>query len=579
MRAVFRSRLRLVLVGVSLVALLIVGRLYVVQIVQGDAYTLKADRQHAASGGGIFDRGAIYFTRKDGTPVSAATLSTGFLLAVNPRLIEDPEGAFASIVRIASSSIAREAFMNAVEKKEAVYVEVAHRLSDEVGKALREASVPGVLVLRERWRVYPGKDLAAQTLGTVGRSADDPDFKGRTGLEARYETTLVRDSDTLYRNFFAELFANLRTVLGDALEQKGDLITTLEPEVETRLMRDLAIVQEKYGSRETGGIIMDPATGAIIAIGSIPTYDANAFSETPIAHFTNPLVSHVYEFGSIMKPLTMAAALDAGVVTRESTYQDTGCLTLDTATICNFDRKARGRSSMQDILSLSLNIGAAHLAKELGGEELRKYFTQLGFGAKTGIDLPAEASGLVRNLESPREIEFATAAFGQGIAVTPVAMLRALGALANKGVPVTPHLARAVRQPSGITRTLTWDQTEAAPVFSVEAVREVTEMLTRVVDRDLAKGSLAIPTLSVAAKTGTAQLVDATGGYSKDRFFHSFFGYFPSYAPRFIILLYTYEPRGVQYASDTLTETFMDLVHFLSNYYDLPPDRAEIPAV
>ncbi|OGG68450.1 hypothetical protein A3H77_00550 [Candidatus Kaiserbacteria bacterium RIFCSPLOWO2_02_FULL_56_11] len=573
MRAAFRLRLRLVLAGICLFALLILTRLYFVQIVQGEEYSLKADRQYVASGSALFDRGAIYFTRKDGALVSAATLAIGFLVAVNPRLIDDPDAAYDALVKVSGDTIDREAFLKAAGNTQAVYIEIAHRLTDEVGRAIADATIPGISVLRERWRVYPGGKLAAQTIGTVAFLADDDVRRGRTGIEARYDEILARGGDALYRNFFAELFANVENMLADpAAAHEGAVITTLEPEVETRLVNDITVVHEKYDSKETGGIIMDPATGAVIAIASYPTYDANDFSHEAIAVFTNPLVSHVYEFGSIMKPLTMASAFDAGVVTSASTYTDTGCITLDTLPICNFDRKARGTASMQQVLSQSLNLGAAHLAGKLGGDRLRSYFMALGFGEKTGIDLPAEIAGLVKNLSSPRQVEYATAAFGQGVAVTPIAMARAIGALANKGTIVTPHVVSAVKLDSGVVKPLAWEETKI--VFSPETTREVSEMLTHIVDHDLAQGALAIPSLSVAAKTGTAQLPAAGGGYHADRYFHSFFGYFPSYDPRFIILLYTYDPQGVQYASQTLTTTFMDLVHFLVDYYDIPPDRA-----
>ncbi len=174
-----------------------------------------------------------------------------------------------------------------------------------------------------------------------------------------------------------------------------------------------------------------------------------------------------------------------------------------------------------------------------------------------------------------RSVNYATAAFGQGIALTPVQMLRAQGALANGGTMVTPHIGRAVRLHSGIDRELEWPATTA--VFSPGATRAVAEMMTEVVDTKLLEGKAKIPTLSVAAKTGTAQLTDGRGGYHKDRFFHSFVGFFPSYAPRFIILLYTKDPRGVQYASETLSTTFLDLTHFLVEYYAIPPDRGVTP--
>ncbi len=575
MRAAFRFRLRVILGAIVCVAVLIVVRLYFIDVVHGEEYTLKADRQYVAVSNALFDRGAIYFTRKDGTPVSAATLATGFLIAINPQTIADPEAVYARLSSIASDLPSKESFMRMASNKQAVYVEVAHRVPTEAGRALAAEDISGVEVLRERWVTYPGGELSAQTIGIVAMQATDEDLRGRTGLEAYYEQVLTRSGDGLYKNFFAELFSNIGNALVNARDaREGDVITTLEPEVITRLASNLQKVHDKYQSQETGGIILDPSTGEIIAMVTLPTYDANDLSGSSQVLLANPLVEHVYEFGSIMKALTMAAALDAGVVTKDSTYNDRGCTTLDTSTICNFDLKARGVVAMQEILSQSLNLGAAHLAAKLGNERVRAYFEKLGFGEKTNIDLPFETSGLIKNLQSPRDIEYATAAFGQGVAVTPVEMIRALCTLANAGKLPALHIGDSIRLDSGITKDLE-PQGEVRQVFAPESARQVSEMLTKVVDESLAKGTLKIPSMSVAAKTGTSELTKPGGGYYDDRFFHSFFGYFPSYAPRFIILLYTNDPKGVQYASETLTGSFMDLVHFLIEYYDVPPDRAE----
>lgn len=572
MRAQFRSRIRLVLAFIVLVALAILVRLYFVQIVHGDDYAMKADRQFASGRSGLFDRGSIYFTRKDGTYISAATLSIGFLVAINPQVLSAPLAAYEAIAAAATSSVmlSREAFLAAAAKKSQVYIEVAHHLPDESGQALSAKEIPGVLVLRERWRFYPGGTLAAQTVGIVSYGASDT-LAGRTGLEAAYDGTLARSGDSLYKNFFAEIFSNVGNLLVSAKDaREGDVVTTIEPEVQTRLEDDLAKVTERYASKESGGIIMDPATGAILALASYPAYDANDLANADPALLGSPLVEHVHEFGSIMKPLTMAAALDAGVVTQASTYRDTGCITVSTAKICNWDQKARGVIAMREIIVQSLNLGAAHLATELGQDRFRSYFTTL-FGTKTGIDLPSEGGALLGNLTKPQQVGYDTAAFGQGIAETPVQMIRALGAIANGGVMVKPHLVSAIRLDSGIERTLDWSET--VPVFSAEAARETIEMMDAVVDEKLDDGKAKIPTMSVAAKTGTAQLTSPSGGYYTDRFFHSFVGFFPSFNPRFIILLYTNDPQGVQYASETLNATFLDLVHFLIDYYAVPPDR------
>ncbi len=479
MRGQFRFRIRIVLFAVVFIALLIVVRLYFVQVVDGANYSLKADHQFASGGSGLFDRGSIYFTTKNGTLVSAATLETGFLVALNPQTIQDPEAAYAAVSASASTSISHDAFIAAAAKKNQVYIEVAHHLSDAAGKALVARNIPGLDVLRERWRVYPGGDLAANAVGIVSYGSGD-DLTGQTGLESEYDTALARSGDALYKNFFAQLFSNVGDVLIDARSaREGDVVTTVEPEVETRLAQDLAQVNQKYSSKESGGIIMDPATGALIALATYPTYDPNDLTSVPPALLGDPLVEHVYEFGSIMKSLTMASGLDAGVITPATTYNDTGCIHVDSATICNYDLKARGVIPMQQILSQSLNVGASWIATQLGQSAFRSYFTAL-FGQKTGIDLPSETSALLGNLSKPQQVAFDTASFGQGIAVSPVQMIRALGALANNGSMVRPHVVSAIQLDNGVTRTLDWSG--ETPVFSPTAVREDTTMLTSVAD-------------------------------------------------------------------------------------------------
>ncbi|MFA6407995.1 MAG: penicillin-binding protein 2 [Candidatus Paceibacterota bacterium] len=570
MRAQFRSRIRLVLALIVIAAVLIVVRLYFVQIVHGTEYAQKADRQFASGGEGPFDRGAIYFTDKNGANISAATLATGFLVAINPQTLANPEAAYTAISAVASTTLSHDAFIAASAKKSQVHIEIAHHVSDSSGKALNALGIPGVQVLRERWRYYPGNSLAAQTIGIVSYGSGNV-LAGQTGLEAKYDGTLERSGDSLYSNFFAELFSNVGNLLVDAKDaREGDVVTTIEPEVETRLEYEIAQLNKRYSSRESGGIIMDPATGAIIAIGSYPSYNANDRQGVNPTLLGNPLVEQVHEFGSIMKPLTMASGLDAGVITPDTTYNDTGCITVNTRKICNWDHKARGVVPMKQVIMQSLNVGASWIATELGQERFRTYFTTM-FGQKTGIDLPSEGHALLSNLSTTQQVNFDNMSFGQGIAETPVQMIRALGALANGGVMVQPHLVSAIRLDSGITRQLDWSQ--KTPVFSATAARETTQMMVEMVDEKLEGGKAIIPTMSVAAKTGTAQLTDGRGGYYSDRWFHSFVGFFPAYNPRFIILLYTDDPKGVQYASETLDSTFLDLVHFLIDYYRIPPDR------
>ncbi|HRH55971.1 MAG TPA: penicillin-binding protein 2 [Candidatus Paceibacterota bacterium] len=575
MRRAIRGRLRFLTFGLALVALLLVTRLYFVQVVHGAEFGLRAERQYISASQELYDRGAIYFTRKDGTVLSAAMLATGFTIAMTPKLVEDPEATYAAIAAIIP--LEREAFFASAVRKEDPYEVVAKRASDDEGRAIEALDLPGIQVERERWRAYPGRTRAAQSIGFVAFDDDDT-LAGRFGLERYYNQVLTRDSVGVFGNFFAELFANVNSAVTDAREtREGDLITTIEPVVQEKLDQILAEVNAQYGSYETGGIIMNPRTGEIIALDTAPSFDANDFANGDPAHFGNPLVEHRYEFGSIVKALTMAAGLDSGAVRADSTYNDTGCTTLNNKTFCNYDLKARGITPMQQVLSQSLNMGASFIALQVGHEKFRGYFKDLGMATETGIDLPSEIRGDLGNIEtSPRDIEYATASYGQGIAQTPVQMIRALGSLANEGQIVTPHLVSKIRLESGIEKELSWGMPER--VFSAKAAEDTTRMLVNVVDEKLAGGTVKIPEMSVAAKTGTAQIAGPGGTYSEGKYFHSFFGYFPAYDPEFIILLYTREPGGVQYASETLTMPFMELTHFLINYYEIPPDRADYPA-
>ncbi len=572
MRGALRTKLRIFSGIIVLFALVVIIRLYFVQIVHGSDYALKAEHQYQNTSQSVYDRGSIYFTRKDGTLISAAGLGTGFRLAIDPEHLKDAEAAYAKISPVAE--IDKEAFMTAAAKKDDPYEAIASNLPEAAGRAIDALDIPGVLVERERWRSYPAGENGAQTIGFVAYDNDNT-LAGRFGLERYYNDVLDRGKEGLFGNFFAELFSNIDQAVADGRSaESGDVVTTIEPVVEEKLMQVLADINSQYGSTETSGIIMDPATGEIVALGTYPTFDPNDFANGDSNHFGNPLVERRYEFGSIMKALTMASGIDAGAVTADTTYNDTGKLTLNGKTISNYDGKARGVVPMQEVLSQSLNVGAAYVANQLGHERFRAYIKKLGLGTETGIDLPSEIPGQIDNiLDSPRDIEYATASYGQGIAQTPVEMIRALGALAYRGNIVTPHLASAIRLESGVVKKLSWGQPER--VYKPESVEAVTRMLVKVVDTKLANGTLKIPEMTVAAKTGTAQIAGPGGKYAPGLYFHSFFGYFPAYEPKFVILLYTKEPQGVQYASETLTHPFMELTHFLISYYAIAPDRAD----
>jgi cell division protein FtsI (penicillin-binding protein 3)/stage V sporulation protein D (sporulation-specific penicillin-binding protein) len=270
----------------------------------------------------------------------------------------------------------------------------------------------------------------------------------------------------------------------------------------------------------------------------------------------------------------MASALDLGLVNANTAYNDKGSVVVEKKEIFNFDKKGRGPgTTMQDVLNQSLNTGMVFVYQKLGRKNLRDYLLSYGIKDKTGIDLPNETSGLVSNIiNSPRDIEYANAAFGQGIALTPIEMIRALSALSNGGNLVVPHIMQKIKYSDGTEKKLTYPTTPTK--ISEKTSEDITRMLVTVMDKSLKGGLGKLDHYSVAVKTGTAQVAkESGGGYYTDRHTHSFFGYFPAYDPEFIVFLYAVNPKGVSYASVTWADPFINITKFLLNYYEIPPDR------
>ncbi len=570
MRRVFLVRVRIILVCVILFALLIVGRLYHVQILNGEEYTDRAERQYLRPGKNLFDRGSIFFTNKDGSKVSAATIKRGFGIALDPRVLEHPDEAYYMLKDYLP--LDEEDFLHRAAKQNDAYEEIAHKVEAEIGGNIKARQVEGVNVIREQWRYYPGNSLASHVIGFVGYDGDNR--VGMYGLERKFNDVLTREDGGASLNFFAELFTSLgETLFESDTERDGDLVLTIEPTVQLSLEDTLQDIKDEWGSKTIGGIIINPKTGEIYAMAAYPTYNLNEYGavDDPVV-YKNPLVENVYEMGSIIKPLTMAAGIDAGAVSPTTTYYDGGTLTLDGYTISNFDGKGRGTVSMQEVLSQSLNTGVAYVVDKMGHEAFKRYMLGYGLGTTTGIDLPNESSGIITNLTSPRSIEYATASFGQGIALTPIQTVSALSVLANGGTRITPHVVKAIDYkafPTAAVSPKVGDE-----VLSLSTSLTISRMLVEVVDKALRNGEVKKEHYSIAAKTGTAQIAKSgSRGYYDDRYLHSFFGYFPAYDPTFLVFLFHTEPVGARYSSETLTKPFIDLTDFLINYYEVPPDR------
>ncbi|MEX0931298.1 MAG: penicillin-binding protein 2 [Candidatus Paceibacterota bacterium] len=572
MRTDFAVRLRIIFFGVLICIIGIVFRLYSVQILNGEGYLKDAESQYYKTASEVFDRGSIFFTDKSGELISAGTEKVGYTLAVNPDAISNAESVFERLL-VFIPDLPKEEFIRKASKVDDPYEEILDRLDIETAEKIAIEGIPGVLLYRKHWRFYPGDRMASHTLGFVSYDNEN-NMRGQYGVERYYNEVLERNTESRYVNFFAELFSGIDSLLSkDDKNRKGNVVLTIEPTIQLLLEKKLEEVHKKYKSELTAGIIIDPRTGAMRALAATPDFNPNTFNVSGSEQFySNPNIQDVYEMGSIIKALTVAIGLDTNAITSETTFYDGGSVTLNNAKISNYDGRGRGVVDMQEVLNQSLNTGSVFVYQEVGNEKYREYMLELGLGEETGVDLPFEIRGLVDNLDTGRDIELATASFGQGIALTPIGTVRALSALASGGTLPVPHVLSEIRYPGGTVKENV--PFEGRRIFSEETSDEITRMLVEVVDSALRDGYYKHDRYSIAAKTGTAQIVDpVTKKYSTEDFLHSFFGYFPAYDPEFLVFLFTVKPQNVSYASETLTEPFMDITDFLINYYDIAPDR------
>lgn len=563
-------RIRLISVFIILVAAVVSIRLYFVQIVNGESFAFDAERQNINENTISYNRGEIYFEDKNGNTIPAAISRSGFTVSINPKIIKNPSEIYDKLNQFLV--LDKEDFLTKASAKDRVYEEIANHLNSETADKVKALNLYGVTISTDKWRFYPGGKLAASTIGFIAYSGDD--LAGRYGLERYYEDVLKKDPTKAYNSFFAEFFSNVKDTLSEYPQGDGNIITSIEPSVQLFLEDELKSTREKWGSNSAGGIIIDPISGEIVAMAWDPSFDLNNFKENDISFFKNSLVENRYEMGSIIKPLTMAAGIDFGTVSATSTYYDAGFLFLNNKRISNYDNRGRGVVSMQEVLNQSLNTGAAYVAMKMGNQKFAEYMRSFGVGTETGIDLPNEGIGLINNLDSKRDIEIVTASYGQGVAFTPIATVRALSVLANGGTLITPHLVKKVEYQTGLSKKISF--APGKQIIKKETSEEITRMLVKVVDTSLRNGTAKIPGYSIAAKTGTAQMTDeGRAGYVEGKYLHSFFGYFPAYKPKFLVFLFHIYPKDVRYASETLTDPFLNITKFLINYYQIPPDRPE----
>lgn len=458
-------------------------------------------------------------------------------------------------------------------------VQLARGVSQAAHDQVRGLGFEGLEFNTRRRRAYPDKENSASVVGFVNY-----DGQGQGGIEQTYQKRLqVRIPDyKLPSNGFGQFLP---------AEFPAELLSDTNSErlaltIDTRLQRSVRLALEagvkQHSASRGAAIVLDPRTGEVLALAVTPAYDNNRYSEYAPARFKNWAVSDLYEPGSTFKPINVAIALDAGAIQPNTTIYDTGSVQFGRYSISNFDHKARGRLSVTEVLKFSNNIGMIRLMQRVKPGAYYDRLKDLSITRRSGIDLPGETGGILTNKRQfvDYPVQAATVAFGQGIALTPLQLLRLHAAIANGGMLLEPRIVRALEEGDG--KPL-WQPSLSEPrrVFTEKTTREVRSMMTRVVQESSNK-SAQVPGYRIAGKTGTAQKANIGGrGYLAGKKMTSFVGYLPAEAPQFVVLVVLDEPKSANaFGGTTAAPVVHDICLELIAYRGLVPSHpAELKAV
>ena len=514
---------------------------------------LRSDLVLAANRGVIRDRtGAIL----------ATTVPLRSLYAIPARISDHAAAAtaLAPLLGMTASDI-RERLDSGAE-----WLYLRRRLPEPAADAVAALALPGLGFELEPKRLYPNDAIGAHVLGFV-----DDDGVGRSGIEGRYDTvltghpgSLVVERDPANRT----LAVGLRSAI--APRDGSDLTLTLDLAVQAAAERELAAAMEK--EKATGGsvVVLDPRDGAVLALASAPSFDPGHVGQAKSQSLRDHATGLVFEPGSTMKAITIAAAIDQHVVTPSTTYNDVGYAVVGGRVLHNALDKSYGLTTVTQILERSANAGAAFVAGKLGADQLHRYLEAFGFGRPTGVDLVGEASGEVRPLAEWYPVDLGTVAFGQGISVTPLQLASAYAAIANGGTLYRPYLVASRRDADGEHRTA---PVAVRRVVSVDTAATLRRMLLSTVDNGIAKNA-SIAGFSVAGKTGTAQIAGPDGKYLDDQYVSSFAGFAPAEDPRFVAVIVLERPQSKILGTLTAMAAFRGMALDALRYARVQPDRA-----
>ncbi len=491
-------------------------------------------------------RGSIFDRNGDDLAISIPVDS----IYARPKRVEDPVATSRKLAPLLDMDHAT--ILNKL-RQQAPFVWIKRQVVPTVSARVRALGLSGIGVLQETRRFYPNLELASHLMGFVG-----VDGQGMDGLEYQYDKLLRGEKSRILVDQDA-LGRPLASPEGLVVARRDGhhLVVTIHKEVQHIAERRLQEGVESSRSRGGMAVVMDPQTGEVLAMATVPRFNPNTYAQHPREVLRNRCITDTYEPGSAFKPFVVAAAIENRIwKPTDVFYCENGSYRVFDKVIHDVHR--HGHLTLQGIIQKSSNIGAAKVGLSIGAERLYQHILGFGFGRPTGVDLPGEASGLLR---PPKwaPVELANISFGQGISVNALQLTAAFAAFGNNGRLMRPYVVREILDAQGNTVERRGPQ-EMGLAVSPETARQVTQMLKAVVSPEGTGAQAAIEGFEVAGKTGTAQKADLRhGGYMKGRYMASFVGFVPANDPRLCVLVVMDEPQGNIYGGQVAAPTFREI--------------------
>lgn len=555
----------------------IVLKLFFIQIFQHGFYEALASGQHELFQELIPERGEIFLHDfKDETLVPVAVNQELAFVWADPREIEEADDTAEALGELFDYE---EEEVGALEERldqpEDPYEPIEREIDEKTLEKLLELDLQGINYTRETSRLYPEPEMSGHVLGFLGTN-EDGSLSGKYGVEGYFDEMLTGTQGYLLseRDIAGRLIAVGEREYEPA-QDGADVVLTLDRTIQYKACSSLNVAVEKHGADGGSIIIVQPSTGKILAMCGAPDYDSNVYNEVDsINVFNNPAIFDAYEPGSVFKPLTMAAAIDADAVTPTTTFTDTGSVLVDgwPKPIGNAEGKVYGTVDMTQVLEDSINTGMIYAMRAMGMETFVQYVKSFGFGQYTGIELETENAGTIDALNLGAEIYAATASFGQGITVTPLQIAMAYAAIANGGVLKAPLIVDEIQYADGTVEKRS--ARDIAQVMDPKTARLVSAMLVSVIEHGHGKRA-GVEGYYIGGKTGTAQVAKSDGiGYEQDNTIGSFAGFGPVEDPKFAMVVRIDNPKDVVWAESTAAPLFGEIAEFLLQYFEVPPVRA-----